>query len=319
MLYGHSWGVCVTAAGETTYEFHRVTHCVMCGATEAKTLGRRLDQRQGVRPVKLAGALTTVQRCRNCGLVFSNPMPIPVNLDTHYDVPVGDYWKGQVETARPNKYFGAQIARFRDLWRVDDRATPVALDIGAGMGKAMASLNRAGFDAYGIEPSASFREFAIAQNELSPDRIKLTSVEDADFADDSFDFVTFGAVLEHLPQPAEALTKAIGWVRPGGLIHVEVPSSDWLMARLVDIAYRAQGLDYTCHLSPLHVPYHLYEFTPSSFDAFASRAGCQVAFHRMYVAATYAPRWLNPMLRRVMAATGTGMQIEVWLRWTPAT
>jgi SAM-dependent methyltransferase len=316
MLYGHSQGACVTAVGETIYEFHRVTHCAMCGSTETKTLGRRLDRRQGLRPVKLAGALTTVQRCRNCGLVFSNPMPIPANLDTHYDVPVGDYWQDRVDTASPNKYFAAQIARFRDLWPGDDRATTVALDIGAGMGKAMASLTRAGFDAYGIEPSASFREFAIAQNELSPDRIRLTGVEDADFTDNSFDFVTFGAVLEHLPQPAEALTKAIGWARPGGLIHVEVPSSDWLMARLVDSAYRLQGLDYTCHLSPLHVPYHLYEFTPESFEAFASQAGCEVAFRHMYVGATYAPRRLRPMLARVMAATGTGMQLEVWLRKT---
>lgn len=86
------------------------------------------------------------------------------------------------------------------------------------------------------------------------------------------------------------------------------------MARLLDAAYRVQGLDYTTHLSPLHAPYHLYEFTDRSFDAFASRVGCQVAFRHMYVATTYAPRWLDPMLKRIMGATKTGMLIEVWLR-----
>lgn len=269
-----------------------------------------------MRPVKLTGTSTTVQRCRGCGLVFSNPMPVPKDLGAHYDVPVGDYWRGQADTAQPNRYFSGQIARFRDLWPGDGGSAPVALDIGAGMGKAMVSMGHAGFEAHGIEPSPSFHEFAVTRTGLSPDRVRLAGVEDADFTAGSFDFVTFGAVLEHLPQPAEALRKALDWARPDGLVHVEVPSSDWLMARLVDAAYRVQGLDYTCHLSPMHTPYHLYEFTTESFDAFAAQAGCEIAFRHFYVGATYAPRWLDPLLKRVMSATGTGMQLEVWLRKT---
>jgi methyltransferase family protein len=298
------------------YEFHPIAHCVMCGSTAAKTLGRRLDRHQGVRPVKLAGTLATVQRCRGCGLIFSNPMPVPKDLRTHYDVPVGDYWREQSDTAQPDRYFSGQIARFRDLWSGNGKSAPVALDIGAGMGKAMVSMAHSGFETHGIEPSPSFHEFAVTHTGLPPDRIRLAGVEDADFADGSFDFVTFGAVLEHLPQPAEALKKALSWTHPCGLVHVEVPSSDWLMARLVDAAYRVQGLDYTCHLSPMHAPYHLYEFTIGSFEAFAAQAECEVAFCHFYVGVTYAPRWLDPLLKRVMSKTKTGMQLEVWLRKT---
>lgn len=147
----------MTEAGDTTYEFHRVTHCEMCGSTAFKTLGRRLDRHQGIRPVKLAGALTTVQRCRDCGLVFSNPMPTPVDLSAHYDVPVSDYWQDQTNPTGSKRYFRKPIARFRDLWAGDDDAHPAALDIGVGMGKAMASLAGAGFETHGIEPSPSFR------------------------------------------------------------------------------------------------------------------------------------------------------------------
>jgi len=247
--------------------------------------------------------------------VFSNPMPVPLKLDTHYDVPVDEYWGGRGNELPTDGYFNGQIAQFHALSPNGGRdASPLALDIGVGMGKAMTSLTRAGFDAYGIEPSASFREFAIDRTGLSPNRIKLASVEVAEFAEHTFDFVTFGAVLEHLTQPAAALRRAIGWTRPGGLIHVEVPSSDWLMARLVDLVYRAQGLDYTCHLSPLHVPYHLYEFTEKSFEAFAADTNCQIAYSRLFVGETYAPRLLDPMLKRAMASTKTGMQLEVWLR-----
>lgn len=262
----------------------------------------------------MSGALTTVQRCRNCGLVFSNPMPVPLNLNTHYDVPVDEYWGGEGGVAQSTQYFSGQIARFHSLSQNDYKSSPAVLDVGVGMGKAMASLSQAGFEAYGIEPSASFRDFALGQTGLPADRIMLASVEEADFADGTFDFVTFGAVLEHLPEPAQALKKALRWIRPGGLVHVEVPSSNWLMARLVDAVYRMQGLDYTCHLSPLHVPYHLYEFTAKSFDAFAGAVGCQIAHRRLFVGETYAPRWLDPLLKRMMTATATGMQLEVWLR-----
>jgi hypothetical protein len=86
------------------------------------------------------------------------------------------------------------------------------------------------------------------------------------------------------------------------------------MARLVDLVYRVQRLDYTCHLSPLHVPFHLFEFTRTSFDAHAARVGYEVVLCRRHVGQTYAPRWAGRILAPLMSATGTGLQLEVWLR-----
>jgi SAM-dependent methyltransferase len=238
-------------------------------------------------------------------------MPVPHDVQDHYDVPVGEYWTAS-SMRWSEGYFDSQIAQFRGLWSKPDR--PAALDIGAGAGMAMVSLEKAGFATYGLEPSRSFRETAIAMNGVPPEQLRLGGIEDAQFEDEAFDFVTFGAVLEHLPGPAEALGRALQWTRPGGLIHAEVPSSDWLMAKLLDGVYRVQGLDYTTHLSPLHVPYHLFEFTPAAFAAYARRTGCEVAFCRRFVGLTYAPRWLAPVLSKAMNATGTGLQLEIWLR-----
>ena len=84
--------------------------------------------------------------------------------------------------------------------------------------------------------------------------------------------------------------------------------------RILDAVYRVQGLDYTCHLSPLHVPFHLFEFTLRSFQLHAQRLGYEVAGHRYYPGDTYAPRWATPALVRLMEATKTGLQLEVWLR-----
>lgn len=43
-----------------------------------------------------------------------------------------------------------------------------ALDIGAGLGKGMLSLQNAGFDTYGFEPSIPFYEKAMATTKMDP-------------------------------------------------------------------------------------------------------------------------------------------------------
>jgi SAM-dependent methyltransferase len=273
-----------------TYAFQPQDRCNMCAAPvadAAETLGKRLGRRQGLRPRRQVGVTTTVQRCTSCGLIFSNPTPVPKSLGQHYDVPVESYWTRDLSVA--DAYFARQIETFRSLWQAGEESDAVVLDIGAGVGRAMASLERAGFDVFGLEPSAPFREVAIDRNGISPDRLSPASVEEAGYADASFDFVTFGAVLEHLLDPAGCLERALRWTRPGGLVHVEVPSADWLVARMLDLAYRVQGLDYTTHLSPMHSPFHLYEFTLTSFERHAERAGYEIASHRRLVADPYAP------------------------------
>jgi SAM-dependent methyltransferase len=296
------------------YEWRPLTECNMCGAgvARARTLGRRLGERQGWRPARNAvGVSTTVQRCTRCGLVFANPMPIPVDVEHHYGIPAEDYW--QQSALSPSKdYFAPQLRQFRRLYRRTGRLS--ALDVGAGVGKAMASLEAAGFLTFGLEPSSSFRQRAISHTGIAAERLAPRRIEDAHYPDGQFDLVTFGAVLEHLADPAAAIVRALAWTRPGGLLHVEVPSSDWLMARLVDLVYRVQMLDLTCHLSPLHAPFHLFEFTPTSFERHAARAGYEVACYQRHVAQTYAPRWADAVLMPLMELTGSGMQLEVWLR-----
>ncbi len=286
--------------------------CTAAIADSAETLGKRLGQHQGMRPRKRVGVTTTIQRCRNCGLIFSNPTPIPQDISQHYDVSVESYWTRDLTIA--DAYFARQIETFRSLWRSREGGNATALDIGAGVGRAMVSLERAGFDVFGLEPSSPFREVAIGRNGIPPDRLTLASIEEVGYADASFDFVTFGAVLEHLLNPAECLERALRWARPGGLIHVEVPSADWLIARMLDFVYRVQGLDYTTHLSPMHSPFHLYEFTLVSFERHAERVGYEIASHRRLVADPYVPAWLRRPFGKVMKRTGTGMQLEIWLR-----
>lgn len=241
-------------------------------------------------------------------MIYSNPRPIPQTISQHYGTDPEAYWPEVHLVDR--RTFSDEIRVFRQLWKGNH--TPRALDIGAGMGNVMSGLHARGFDTYGIEPSPQFRARAIS-NGVSADRLRLAAIEDAEFDPGAFDFVAFSAVLEHLHDPASAVERAFDWLADGGIVHVEVPSARWLMARGMNRVYRAQGLDYVTNLSPMHPPFHLYEFTVEAFRSHGMRAGYRVLFHQILSCPTFLPRSLATVATRVMDATGTNMQLQVWL------
>ncbi len=305
----------MSANAESRYRFKPMTQCNMCGspAHKHKILGRRLDRSQGRRPGRLTGISVGIRRCNDCGLIYSDPQPIPLDLQDHYGVPPADYWKPeyfQLDEA----YFAHEIAI---LGRLTNGTTGLrTLDIGAGLGKQMIALERAGHEAHGFEPSHSFHSMAIERMAIRPERLRLGMLEEIDYPADHFDMVSFGAVLEHLYDPAASIEKALRWTRPGGFIHIEVPSADWLIGRLINLYYELIGSDLRGNLSPMHPPYHLYEFTLNSFISHARLSGYEVAHHEYFVCQTFLPRILSSVLVPIMRRTNTGMQLSIWLKKT---
>lgn len=183
------------------------------------------------------------------------------------------------------------------------------------LGKCVVSLERAGFEIWGIEPSVEFRERALQNTGAEPSKIILKSVEQAEFDRESFDFITFGAVLEHLYDPSESIKKALTWLKPGGVIQIKVPNSNHLIARLVNMYFRIRGTNFVTNLSPMHSPYHLYEFTLDTFRLNGLRLGYQVAAYKYMVCSIYhIPAIMHPLARLWMWRTNTGMQLTVYLR-----
>jgi SAM-dependent methyltransferase len=282
----------------------------MCLDASQHVLGRRLNHRQGVRPRRSLGVAVTVVQCKGCGLIFTNPRPVPQSLGDHYEKPPEEYWRPEQLEERTD-HGAIPFDTFQTLHKPQPH-TLRALDVGAGLGHDMLQLNRAGFDTWGLEPSAAFREGAIARG-ADPGRLKLATAETAEYDSGAFDLVSFGAVLEHLHDPAYAIERAISWLAPGGLLFAEVPSARWLMGRLLNLVYRVQGLDYVTNLSPMHDPYHLYEFTPEAFQRHGARAGYTVAHIDIMACETFLPKRIEPLAQKAMDRTGTGMQLAVWL------
>jgi len=285
----------------------------MCGslADKHKVLAKRLNQSQGKNPKKKIGISTTICKCNNCGLIYSNPQPIPFDLQDHYGIPPEDYWKNEDFTV-PDYFYKGEIEQLRAL--LDIRQGMRSLDVGAGLGKGMIVFSKAGFDAYGLEPSVPFYENAINKMRINPDKLKLGKIEDIDYPENNFDFITFGAVLEHLYDPSSAILKAMKWLKPNGIIHIEVPSSEWLVNKIINFYFLIRATDYISNLSPMHTPFHLYEFGLKSFKEHASQNDYEIAFHQFYVCQTYMPGILDFFIKPYMHWTNTGMQLCVWLR-----
>jgi 2-polyprenyl-3-methyl-5-hydroxy-6-metoxy-1,4-benzoquinol methylase len=297
------------------YRFSYLPCCEMCGelSDNHKILGQRLNMSQGLRPRRLKGITTTVVQCKGCGLIYVNPQPVPLNIQDHYGVPPENYWKEEYFKVDP-MYFSHQIETFKRLTTFEKGMT--ALDIGAGLGKCMVSLKQAEFEAYGIEPSKSFHGKAIREMNIPPDRLRLGMLEDCEYDENFFNFITFGAVLEHLYDPSASILKAMRWLKPGGLMHVEVPSASYLISRLINLYYTMTGTPYVTNTSPMHAPYHLYEFTLHSFIRLAERSKAfEVIDHQRFVcSADPFPSFAQHALKQLMRVSNTGMQLSVWLK-----
>ncbi len=106
------------------------------------------------------------------------------------------------------------------------------LEIGAGFGTNLAVwIKDFGADGYGVEPASQGFEMSFlaakklfAENGLDPSRIIDAPGERLPFEDNTFDVVYSANVLEHTTDPVQVLREAARVLKPGGIIHMEIPN-----------------------------------------------------------------------------------------------
>jgi len=285
----------------------------MCGSSAAhhKVLGKRLNASQGRHPARKSGITTTIMRCTRCGLIFSNPLPIPENIQDHYGIPPESYWTEEYRQRDKSVYLPG-LEKLKQEITSDGPLR--SLDIGAGLGRFVKACAEAGFEAWGCEASEPFHQRAIEKMQIPKDKLILGKVEDVEFPENYFDYISLKAVLEHLTDPSLVLARSIKWLKPGGVVMVAGPSSNWMISKWFDRYYSLRGLDYTTHLSPMHTPFHLYEFGLKSFEYNAKESGYYVHHYHYDVCETFLPLRFNGLLKWIMRKNNSGMDITVLLK-----
>ncbi len=162
------------------------------------------------------------------------------------------------------------------------------LDVGAGAGRLVEDLRRRGYNATGIEPSA--RSSAIAEAAGRP----VVRRAIGEHEDSNLDAAVLWHVLEHLHDPAAALERVAGWLRPGGLLLVGVPNVASWQARVAGpgwlhfdaprhrVHLTPAGLDALLHgaaLEPVRAEHMVWEHNPAAmWMALLTRAGMTPGF-----------------------------------------
>ena len=253
-------------------------NCPICGVAPTRRLGRR----GGAAHRANLGVECDIWRCARCGLIFPNPMPIPVaGLHQHYEVDPNDYFK-EHKTSDKQSSALTLLAQAEELTGGKGNL----LDIGCGRGELLEAARTLGWRATGIEPSTSFAEFAAKR---SGAEIRCEPVEKCGFQDAAFDCVVLGAVLEHLYNPDETISEISRILRPGGALFVDVPNEQGLYFRAGNFYQRLRGRDWVVNTAPTFAPFHLFGFSPKSLRALLKKFNLEPRYWRIYPGRAMVP------------------------------
>ncbi len=184
--------------------------CNLCGSKEVSVLANHSRSGEPLRTLI----------CRECGLVWSDPLP-------HHprDFYENDYrisYKGHY-SPKPKHILRAgnvALSRHRKIERL--LTTPLAiLDVGSGGGEFAYLLQTLGHQVQGIEPNKGYAEYSIREYGLN---VQVGFVQEVIIPQQSFDLITIWHVLEHTENPFAVLTKLHALLKPQGILVVEVPN-----------------------------------------------------------------------------------------------
>lgn len=126
----------------------------------------------------------------------------------------------------------------------------VLLDVGCSSGGVLRALGNSDWELYGIETSM---EEARKAEMNSGAKVFVGDMLDAPFSPLSFDVITLFHVLEHFDRPKDIVRKLWEWLKPGGIVYLQVPN---IMA--------LEACIFRSYWYGLELPRHLYHFSPAS-------------------------------------------------------
>ena len=202
----------------------------------------------------LPGKYTVVQCCE-CGLMRTTPRPTQETIGFYYPDDYGPYLGTQVrrtEHASSLKKLLKPIVKrvFNfNTHRLPSLVPGQMLEVGCASGAFLHQMGSLGWKVRGIE----FSEKAAQAAAQLGYHVHSGPLETAQPPDEPFDLIVGWMVLEHLHDPVGGLQKLREWAKPGAWLALSVPNSASLEFRL-----------FKEKLYALHLPNHLYHFTPET-------------------------------------------------------
>jgi 2-polyprenyl-3-methyl-5-hydroxy-6-metoxy-1,4-benzoquinol methylase len=160
--------------------------------------------------------------CRDCGLIFLDPMPTDAEANAYYK---DQFWLRSQGSDEPTAKTILKAARHAEgrLTMLSPWLAPGMriLDVGAGGGEFLAAAHRRGFEVEGVEPSAGYAAYAQRKYGIA---VHPTPLAEADLGAKKFDLITSNHSLEHMRDPLAALRRMYDLLQPKGHLYISVPN-----------------------------------------------------------------------------------------------
>ena len=187
-----------------------------------------------------------VYNCPGCGIAFTVPA-LPVSGISRYYPPA--YYGSEGRKFNKVIEFLVYLSRLRRVQRILRYVRRGRiLDVGCG-GRPhfLSRMNRLGWEAHGNDITEFPR---LKQLESEGIRFQVCDFSESRYPEGHFDVIVFWHVLEHLPGPVEAISKARRLLKPGGLLVLALPNRESLQAKYAGP-----------HWFHLDIPRHYFHFT----------------------------------------------------------
>lgn len=227
--------------------------CPWCGSENAQLHLELKDLFLTQEPFKIL-------ECKECGLLYTTPRPNKDEIRRYYKSE--EYYSHQEnkEGFIPKVYEKVKSVNLKNKCGIatEGKEKGKALDIGCGVGDFLHTMEQHGWDCTGVEPSEDAKVIA-------KKRIKgqlLSSEEQENLPDNSFDVITMWHVLEHVDDIRWQIQQLHRLCKPGGRIVIALPN------------YKSyDGQYYKAEWAAYDVPRHLNHFNKATLIKIFEESG----------------------------------------------
>lgn len=190
-----------------------------------------------------------VKQCPNCTLAITAPRPETEKLGKYYQ---SDEYISHSGKSSGGVGFIYKLARSYSLkWKrnkiTNIQAHGSILDFGCGTGEFLNTMQQAGWNVTGVEPSPDARLKAEILNST-----KINASLQA-LTDQRFDMITAWHVIEHVPDLIQTIQKLKSHLKKEGTLIIAVPNYQ-----------SADAIKYQEYWAGFDVPRHLWHFSKKS-------------------------------------------------------
>lgn len=214
----------------------------------------------------------TTKLCTCCGTLRTSPRLDELSLSTFYDRDYRSIYVGSPQA--PNEFFeqqeihGTSILYF--VWTaIKPEKTLTVFDVGCGAGGTLTPFKNVGCKVFGCDLGSQYLHRGISAGLT----LEYGDVETL-YQYGKADLIILSHVLEHFPQPLQALKKISQAMNEGGYLYIEVPG-----IFNIHNAYKNPLLYFQNA--------HFYHFTLSTLTFLLQQAGFELVKGDEYVQALY--------------------------------